>query len=120
MKRLFSIAAGLVVVAAVVPAPSTAQRLWLWTESGWYEPYFGDVDPLPGDRALIMKATMFGPSEIVEVDRATGSVASRLTFADGGFAYRADRYDGCALFDSVRHCPALAERHAQVAPLLDP
>ena len=55
---------------------------------------------------------------MLEVDRATGAVASRTTLPDGG--YRAERYDGCALFDSVRACPALAARDAALRPLLAP
>ncbi len=104
----------------VDPLARTAQQIWYWSEPGWQEDYIGDIDWLPNDRVLITEATQMGESQIVEVDRATGLVASRATMADGGYTYRAERYDGCAMFTSAKACPTLAARHAEVAPLLAP
>ena len=100
----------------------TAQRLWSWTEPGWNEDFLGDIDYLDGDRVLITEArfgTWFGNTEIVEVDRATGQVASRMTFDSDGGGYRAERYDGCEIFNSVAHCPDLADRWLELQPLFD-
>lgn len=98
-----------------------ARKLWAWSEPGWSEDFLGDVDYLEGDRILITKGRFggfFGASEIVEVDRATGAVASRMTFSGNEGAYRAERYGGCELFRSVRHCPELAERLEALEPAL--
>lgn len=91
---------------------------WQWWEPGWHEGSLGDVDDLGNGRVLV---TMGHPecwsespgdrSAVVEVDRATGRVASRLELPDpDGVLYRAERYDGCALFSSVEACPALGDR----------
>jgi hypothetical protein len=96
-----------------------ATRLWTWTD-GWYEFALGDADWLPGDRVLVTKAASFGEAEITEVDQATGQVASRMRFDQGGYTYRAERYDGCDLFTSVRACEALATRYAELERLLKP
>ncbi|MEQ1571371.1 MAG: hypothetical protein ABMA64_37430, partial [Myxococcota bacterium] len=100
------------------PATRTATRLWLWEEPGWQLDYLGDVDALPGGRVLVTQATTFGPAQIVEVDRASGRVASRLSFDDRGYTYRAERIDGCDLFTSVSACPSTRERFDRVAALL--
>ncbi len=107
-------------------ATKTAQRTFYWTEDGWNEPFLGDADDLGNGRALITQADVGCPdpkeaflhSRITEVDRATGRVASRMTFpeaTDG--TYRSQRIDGCALFSSAEACPAVAERIAELAPL---
>lgn len=101
------------------PGTMTAQRLWTWTEPGWSEDYLGDIDDLGNDRVLITQASHASTNVIVEVDRLTGGIASRMTFT-GGQTYRTERYDGCDFFDSVKHCETLATRHAEVAPLLVP
>lgn len=101
-------------------ASQTATRLWSWSEAGWQEDYLGDIDYLPGDRVLVTEAASFGVGEIVEVDRATGAVASRTTFDNGGYIYRSERYEGCDLFSSVRYCEALEARYREVEALLSP
>jgi hypothetical protein len=95
-----------------------ATRLWTWSEPGWQEDYIGDIDYLPNDRILVTEAAQFGVAEIAEVDRATGAVASRMTWSNGGLIYRAERYDGCDLFTSAKYCDAIATRYAEVAQLL--
>jgi hypothetical protein len=69
---------------------------------------------------LVTEASSFGVADIVEVDRATGGVASRMTFDDGGYTYRADRYEGCDLFTSTRACDTLKARYDEVSALLVP
>jgi hypothetical protein len=101
-------------------ASRTATLEWSWTEAGWTEPYLGDVDWLPDGRVLVTEATSFGPASIVDLDPATGEVGGRLRFDQGGYTYRAERYQGCDLFTSVRACPALADRYAEVSGALTP
>lgn len=99
----------------------TAQRSWAWSEPGWSEAFLGDVDYLKGGRVLITEArfgSLFGQSEIVEVDRDTGRVASRMSFSANEGAYRAERYGGCEMFRSARHCPELAQRIVELEPAL--
>ncbi len=104
----------------VDPDGRTATRTWTWTEPGWWQEYLGDIDDLGGGRVLITVASDWDVAELVEVDRPTGRVASRMTFADGGYTYRSDRYPGCDLFDAVRACPELAARHEALRPLFEP
>jgi hypothetical protein len=92
----------------------TAQRLWSWTEPGWSQWFLGDIDDLGNDRVLITQA----PGAIVEVDRITGGVASRMELRVDGDTYRAERYDGCAFFTSVKDCADLAVRYEEVRTLL--
>lgn len=90
----------------------TAKVVWTWTEPGWYEPIWGDVDRLPDGRVQLVRAHCGAckpgqVTEVVEVDPATGEVVWRLTFDtedDAGF--RAERIDGCALFANERYCPS--------------
>ena len=83
-----------------------------WTEDGWYEPHFGSVDELPGDRWLIGRGHDYrdGPeghvSQVMEVDRTTREVVHRLIAPSEFDAfYRAERLDGCAMFHNTAHCP---------------
>ena len=96
----------------------TATRLWNWTEPGWFESILGDIDWLDNDRVLVTQASLFSP-EIVEVDRATGQVASRFTVASSAM-YRAHRYNGCDFFSSVDECDATAERYDELRGLFSP
>jgi hypothetical protein len=63
----------------------TATLEWSWTETGWYESVLGDADWLPDGHVLLDQAHMEcasgsgRPTQIVEVDQATGGVAVRLT-----------------------------------------
>ncbi len=102
------------------PVTRTATQLWLWQEPGWDEAVLGDIDLLPDDRVLITAATFIGTSEIVEVDRATGDVASRIRLDSGGYTYRSERYSGCDLFSDTTVCDTLAARHEEVSTLLTP
>jgi len=99
----------------VDPVTRTAQRIWNWTEDGWSQWWLGDVDDLGYGRVLVTEA----PGPVVEVDKATGRVASRFALTGDGETYRAERYDGCALFTSVKECPDLAERYERVRPWLE-
>ncbi len=104
---------------AIDPDAMTAQRLWRWTEPGFNQPFLGDIDLIGNDRYLVTDAGFFG-AQLIEVDRPTGEVASRMTFTGGGITYRSERYAGCDLFDSVLHCDDLATRFAEVEALLAP
>ncbi|MEN0063181.1 MAG: aryl-sulfate sulfotransferase [Myxococcota bacterium] len=89
-----------------------AQRLWHWTEPGWWYRSLGDIDVIDDERILITKATFEdnGFTELVEVDIDSGAVASRLAFEEFGRGYRSERIDSCAMFDRVDRCPALRQR----------
>ena len=90
---------------------------WVWAGDDWFEQTLGDADWLPDDHFLVTKAhpeclsaSPGAHSEIVEVDRPTGEVVWRLTFDEITTSiYRAQRIDGCEIFDDVRYCPAVAE-----------
>lgn len=109
----------------VDPAAGTATLAWTWTD-GWFERTLGDVDWLPGGNVLVTQAhpscwSDVGTSGIVEIDPASGAEISRMAFPDPDDAlYRAERIDGCALFASAKHCPQVAERLAELAPILGP
>ncbi len=92
----------------------TVQRLWSWTEPGWSQWYLGDIDDLGNGRVLITKA----PGPLVEVDKATGIVASRMELPIGD-TYRSERLMGCDLFTAVKECPDLALRYEEVSALLE-
>jgi hypothetical protein len=104
----------------------TATVEWQWTEPGWKESTLGDVDDLGNGRVLVTQAhpecwsdSPGDRSAIVEVDRATGLVASRLEFPDPGHVtYRAERYDGCALFGNLTACPELLPRANELGEIV--
>lgn len=92
----------------------TAQVVWSYTEPGWFEPIWGDVDRLPSGRVLFVRAhsaitipaLSYERTEIVEVDPATDTVGWRMSFHDLHDAgYRAERIDGCSLFANAKYCP---------------
>ncbi|MEM6927265.1 MAG: hypothetical protein AAF602_10065 [Myxococcota bacterium] len=90
-----------------------ARRLHHWTEAGWHDRELGDIDVLSEDRIFLTQGRIGGEkenTELVEVDLPTGRVASRQRFLENGRGYRAERLDGCDLFDRVDNCPALQER----------
>lgn len=104
-------------------ASGTATQTWEWTEDGWREWAWGDVDYLGEDRVVIAKGHLDawgegeGPSQVIEIDRTDDSVVWRLSFADASDAiYAADRIDGCELFAETSRCPALAERLDELSP----
>ncbi len=92
----------------------TARLTWQYTEEGWYEPIWGDVDRLPDGHVLYTRAHCgtcrpedLSTTQIVEVDPSDQSVVWRLVLADVHDAgYRAQRIEGCALFGNTRYCPA--------------
>lgn len=92
----------------------TATRVWSYTEPGWYEPIWGDVDRLPSGHVLIAQGHCYdcgaGDPErrtaIIEVDPATNEVLWRLDMpGERDAVYRADAVPGCAAFSNRRYCP---------------
>ena len=94
------------------PDAGTAQIAWEWTEDGWFEPLWGDADRLPDGSVLITRGHCgfcpdagSGPSSIRMVDPGTDAITWELAFPDRNWAvYRAERVDGCALFDTTEGC----------------
>ena len=90
----------------------TAQITWEYTEPGWYEPIWGDVDYHGDDRFIITRAHCSfcetpsrERSAVFEVDRASGEVVWALTFlSEEDATYRSQRVDGCAIFDNQKYC----------------
>ena len=101
-------------------ASGTIAETWSWTEDGWSELGWGDVDYLGDDRVVIARGHASGwgdegPSQIIELDMTDDSEIWRLSFGDDDDSvYSADRIDGCALFSDTSRCPALAERLAEL------
>lgn len=99
-------------------ANRTIEPVWSWTEYGWEEPNWGDVDELPSGAVLILMSHRIcggggedHPGALVEVDPATQEVKWRLDFLDDDDStYRAQRIDGCGMFANSRYCPAIADR----------
>jgi hypothetical protein len=95
----------------------TAVRLWDWTEPGWYDPVIGDADYLPSGNVLIAQGfnknrtpDSDDTSELLEL-RPPDEVVWRATFPSRDWAmFRAQQYDGCALFANARYCEAVTER----------
>jgi hypothetical protein len=96
-----------------VPA-RTARILWEWTEPGWYEPVFGDVDVLDDGHLLVTKGhcpqcgeAAAQVTSYVELDPEAGEVTWRADQPDPDVSgYRADRIAPCALFpENLTHCP---------------
>ncbi len=108
------------------PVAATATVTWEWTEDHWHEPAWGDVDYLAEDHVLITRAHAecftfgAGPSQVVEVDRATDKTVWRLFFGDSGDAtYSADRIDGCEIFGNSAYCSTVADRLSALTDVLD-
>lgn len=99
-------------------AAGTVEKAWDWTEFGWYEPNWGDVEPLPNGNVNITMAHRYcggghpdHPGALVEVDWETQEVLWRLDYVDSDDSgYKASRLDGCSIFSNTRYCPALAAR----------
>jgi len=104
-----------IVEMAIDEGARTAEVLWAYTEPGWYEPIWGDVDWLANGnvlytRAHCAKCVPEDPSttQIAELDPDALTVVWRLVFEDPHDAgYRAERIDGCAIFGNERYCAAL-------------
>jgi hypothetical protein len=92
-------------------AARTAQIEWEFTEEGWFESVWGDVDRLEDGDVLILRGHCErcgtdGLTEVIEVDPDTNEVVWRITFEDPHItSYRAQRIDGCALFHNQQYCP---------------
>lgn len=92
----------------------TARIVWEYTEPSWFEPSWGGVDLLSdGNRLLAI-----GHSWPVQVPMSARHVSSLVELnsassvvwrADYDFLeaalYRAERIDGCAIFDNTTYCP---------------
>ncbi len=92
----------------------TARIAWEWTEPGWYEPVFGDVDVLADGHLLITEAhcpqcqgAADRTDQIVEIDPANDGVSWRLVERDpNDSGYRSQRIDACDLFpENTSSCP---------------
>ncbi|MCA9492348.1 MAG: aryl-sulfate sulfotransferase [Myxococcales bacterium] len=91
----------------------TARARWSYSEAGWFEPIWGDVDLLPDGRVSFTRAHCDKCSaltnqrtQVVEVDPTDDHVTFRLVFDDPHDAgYRSERVDGCAVFANARYCP---------------
>ena len=115
------------IVEYEIDAPSgTVQQTWEWTEPGWSEPIWGDVDYLGDDRILIARAhscLSFSDaterSHLIEVDRTTDEVVWRAVLGDSDDGiYNIDRIGGCELFGNARFCPDVADRLEALATQL--
>ncbi len=103
-------------------ASSTATLEWTWTEPRWNATVVGDADWLPDGNVLVTQgfskcAELLDNdvSELVEL-RPPDTVVSRITWPDSDWGvYRSQRYDGCAVFDNARYCPALADRWEELS-----
>ncbi|MBX2801759.1 MAG: aryl-sulfate sulfotransferase [Myxococcales bacterium] len=104
---------------------NVATLLWTWTEEGWFTPVIGDADYLPSGNVLITKGVVRGltphnpqPSALIELDPESRTVVWRMDFDQSTYSvYRSQRYDGCEIFASAAHCPAVAERLGQLEAL---
>ena len=94
-------------------AARTATERWRFTEPGWYEQIWGDVDWLPSGHVLITRAhceVCGAPpgsrTQVLEVDPATNEVVWRITMSDPSDAsYRADRIGACEIFSRTDCAP---------------
>jgi hypothetical protein len=95
-------------------AERTIQQTWDWTEDHWTEPVWGDADLLSNGHVLVARGHCWdcnsadpdGRSALIELDPTLDEPTWRLDFtSDRDGLYRAQRIDGCALFDNQRWCP---------------
>lgn len=92
----------------------TATIAYEYKETGWVEGYWGGFDVLDtGNNLIAMGHFSSGSgthySALVETT-PTGGVAWRADFkSEKDAIYRAERIDGCAIFNNVEYCPALLE-----------
>ena len=104
-------------------AAGTAEQTWSWTEPGWAENVWGDVDYVGDHHVLVTRGHIAcftdgeGPSQVVELDRANGDAEVwRLILPDPDDSiYGSHRIDGCAIFADTSRCPELAGRLPAVA-----
>jgi hypothetical protein len=98
----------------------TATKVWEWTEDGWYEPFYGDVDGLPSGNVLVGSGHCFdcintGGTDraafIAEIERSSGDVVWRADMDDPKDSlYRAQYVPACELFAHAGKCPELQAR----------
>lgn len=101
-----------VVVLTLDPTTRTATLTYTWTEPGWFEPLWGDVDELPNGAIGVAMAHNWcnggsadHPGALLELDPADGRVGFRLDFLGVDDAtYRAQRIDACGLFANGAYC----------------
>ena len=84
-----------------------------WREDGWYEPILGDADRLENGHVLVSRGRCWDycglaglgdrRSNIVEF-APPGDVVWKLEFGEDQGIYRAERVDGCALFNNIAYC----------------
>lgn len=88
----------------------TVRERWRFTEPGWFEPAWGDVDWLPEGNVLITRghcdrcdaASPGAHTEILEVDPERDEVTWRLrATSPADTAYRASRIGRCEIFSLV-------------------
>jgi hypothetical protein len=93
-------------------AARTATLAFEYTEPGWYERTWGDVDPIgDGTHALIdmahaecQGATKDHHGSLLDVNQDTDEVVWRLDLLDpADSSYRSQRLDGC-VFANTRYC----------------
>jgi hypothetical protein len=94
-----------------------ARLVWAWTEEGWSEPVWGDLDRLANGDVLLTQGHCWDcgtgdparRSTVLELDPRDDAVIWRLVMPEErAGVYRAERIGGCALFGSVAECPELA------------
>lgn len=89
----------------------TAQISFEYTEANWEEPIWGGFDVLPTGNTLLALAhcwscTSAKVSSLVEID-PSAKVVWRADFkTEREHVYRADRIDGCEIFNNREYCPA--------------
>lgn len=87
----------------------TARIKFEYTEPNWVEPIWGGYDVLPTGNSLLAIAhcwlcTGAKVASLVEIG-STGSVVWRADFGnEKEHAYRAERIDGCEIFNNVNYC----------------
>ncbi len=100
-----------------------ARLVWAWTEEGWSEPVWGDLDRLANGDVLLTQGHCWDcgtgdparRSTVLELDPRDDAVIWRLVMPEErAGVYRAERIGGCALFGSVAECPELAGPAAAV------
>jgi hypothetical protein len=93
-------------------ATQTAVLTWEWSQPGWFEPIWGDVDRLADGRISITHAhcqkctnLVEQRTEVILVDPGTDSVDWRLRFAGQRDAsYRSEWLTDCSIFHRVSAC----------------
>jgi hypothetical protein len=106
----------------------TATLDWTWTEDDWWETTLGDADYLDSGHVLVdmghsdcFSSNPGDRSTIVEFDPVSGDKNWQLRYVPQDLtAYRADWADPCELFANALYCPDVADRLAELDPVLNP